>query len=77
MKDLRDLKDRLCCPDAEMGELLAAVDLGDGRTAVSVSAGAHHMCALLVRCVWEDSSWGLVCLRGILRWRFYSKRVSV
>ena len=49
MKDLRDLKDRLCCPDAEMGELLAAVDLGDGRTAVSVSAGGFSTCALLVR----------------------------
>jgi len=34
---------------AEMGTFLPAVDLGAGRTAVSVSAGYEHTCALLVR----------------------------
>ena len=39
-----------CCPGAEMGGNLAPVDLGDGRTrtALSVSAGGLHTCALLV-----------------------------
>jgi hypothetical protein len=32
-----------------MGTNLASVDLGAGRTAVAVSAGAVHTCALLVR----------------------------
>ena len=31
----------------EMGDYLAAVDLGSGRTAKQVSAGSHHTCALL------------------------------
>ena len=34
---------------AEMGTNLPAVDLGVGRTAVSVSAGSWHTCALMVR----------------------------
>jgi len=34
---------------AEMGENLTSVDLGPGRTAVAVSAGTSHTCALLVR----------------------------
>ena len=38
-----------CSPRAEMGEKLPSVDLGPGRTAVAVSAGAIHTCALLVR----------------------------
>jgi hypothetical protein len=39
-----------CQPGAEMGGNLAPVDLGDGRTrtALSVSAGGLHTCALLV-----------------------------
>jgi hypothetical protein len=32
-----------------MGNALAAVDLGSGRTAVSVSAGKSNTCAVLVR----------------------------
>ena len=36
-------------PRAEMGANLPAVDLGPGRTAVSVSAGGAHSCAVLVR----------------------------
>ena len=31
----------------EMGEVLSAVDLGTGRTATAISAGAQHTCALL------------------------------
>jgi alpha-tubulin suppressor-like RCC1 family protein len=31
----------------EMGASLPAVDLGSGRTATAISAGAHHTCALL------------------------------
>ena len=45
-----------CCPHvrscslrAEMGANLPSVDLGAGRTAVAVSAGLIHTCALLVR----------------------------
>jgi len=45
----------------EMGDNLNAVDLGTGRTAVSITAGALHTCALLddysVKC-WGDSSYG-------------------
>ncbi|KAJ1469546.1 hypothetical protein T484DRAFT_1851333 [Baffinella frigidus] len=33
----------------EMGKDLAAVDLGAGRTALSVFAGQSHVCAMLVR----------------------------
>jgi len=36
-------------PRAEMGSNLSSVDLGAGRTAVAVSAGSYHTCALLVR----------------------------
>ena len=35
-------------PYTEMGDNLPAVDLGAGRTAVSVSAGIWHTCVLLV-----------------------------
>ena len=46
---------------ADMGDNLNAVDLGTGRTAVSITAGALHTCALLddysVKC-WGDSSYG-------------------
>jgi len=45
-------------PAAEMGAKLPAVDLGAGRTALSVSAGFYHTCALLVRCGWEVSGAG-------------------
>ena len=38
-----------CSVRAEMGANLPAVDLGDGRTAVAVSAGYTHTCAILVR----------------------------
>jgi hypothetical protein len=34
---------------AEMGANLTAVDLGHGRTAVSISLGAIHSCVILVR----------------------------
>jgi len=37
------------CGDAEMGANLPAVDLGSGRSAVAVSVGSVHTCALLVR----------------------------
>jgi len=49
---LNEPTDRECL--ARMGDGLPAVDLGDGRTAVSVSAGYAHTCAILdngsVRC---------------------------
>ena len=32
-----------------MGNNLTAVDLGTGRTAVAISAGERHICAVLVR----------------------------
>lgn len=45
----------------EMGDALPAVDLGTGRTAVSVSAGTNHTCAVLdngqVKC-WGTSAQG-------------------
>jgi hypothetical protein len=41
--------DRSLCGGAEMGASLPAVDLGSGRSAVAVSAGEYHTCALLVR----------------------------
>ena len=45
----------------EMGEALPAVDLGDGRTALSLTAGGFHTCALLdngtVKC-WGDNTAG-------------------
>ena len=54
-----DLNTREC--NARMGDGLAAVDLGDGRTAVSVSAGYSSTCAVLdngsVRC-WGNNQYG-------------------
>ena len=48
----------------EMGDRLPAVDLGAGRTAVSVSASKYHVCAVLddatVKC------WGFNSLFGVL-----------
>jgi alpha-tubulin suppressor-like RCC1 family protein len=45
----------------EMGNNLAAVDLGSGRTATAISAGYNHTCALLddasVKC-WGDNAYG-------------------
>ena len=45
----------------EMGDALPAVDLGTGRTAIAVSAGSRHTCALLddatVKC-WGDNQYG-------------------
>jgi alpha-tubulin suppressor-like RCC1 family protein len=45
----------------EMGDNLFAVDLGTGRTAVSIAAGQHHTCAVLdnasVKC-WGDNGNG-------------------
>jgi alpha-tubulin suppressor-like RCC1 family protein len=45
----------------EMGDNLAAVDLGTGRTATAISAGENHICALLdnsaVKC-WGSNSNG-------------------
>ena len=38
----------VCSPRVEMGTNLPSVDLGDERTAVAVSAGRIHTCALLV-----------------------------
>ena len=46
------------CSDAEMGANLPAIDLGPGRTAVSVSSGHAKTCAVLVRSGWEDSGAG-------------------
>jgi len=37
------------CGASEMGTSLPAVALGTGRSAVAVSAGTYHTCALLVR----------------------------
>ena len=45
----------------EMGDHLTAVNLGTGRTAKAISAGAHHTCAMLdnnkVKC-WGDNGYG-------------------
>jgi len=49
-------------PRAEMGTNLPAVDLGPGRTAVSVSAGSWHTCAVLVTLHFgENSEWATSC----------------
>jgi hypothetical protein len=44
--------------DGEMGDLLAPVDLGEGRTATAITAGVSHSCAVLddgaVKC-WGDN----------------------
>ena len=37
------------CVGAEMGANLTAVDLGSGRTAISIAAGGDHVCVILVR----------------------------
>jgi len=46
-----------------MGSNLPSVDLGAGRTAVAVGAGAAHTCALLVRLPAGDWNAG-TCRRG-------------
>jgi len=55
-----DQEDRGDDPD-EMGDNLAAIDLGAGRTAVAIGSGYRHSCALLddatVKC-WGRSSYG-------------------
>ena len=38
-----------CSLRAEMGDNLASVNLGDGRTAVAIGAGEYTSCAILVR----------------------------
>lgn len=43
---LGDMMDRGGAPD-DMGDALASVDLGDRATAVAITAGAQHTCALL------------------------------
>ena len=44
-----------------MGDNLAPVDLGNGRTAVAVTAGGSYTCALLVRLHPERlGGWGLL-----------------
>ena len=57
---LGDTNDRGLAPD-EMGDLLPAVELGSGRTAVAISAGLRHSCAILddgsVKC-WGDNGRG-------------------
>ena len=40
----------------EMGDLLAAVDLGTSRTATEIATGQHHTCALLDD--WSVKCWG-------------------
>ncbi len=46
---------------SEMGDNLAAIDLGSGRTAIQISAGKHFTCALLdndsVKC-WGSNTYG-------------------
>jgi alpha-tubulin suppressor-like RCC1 family protein len=55
-----DLRPRGALP-GDMGDALSAVDLGGGRRAVAISAGARHACAILhdgsVRC-WGDTVGG-------------------
>ncbi|KAJ1472088.1 regulator of chromosome condensation 1/beta-lactamase-inhibitor protein II, partial [Baffinella frigidus] len=59
----------------EMGSNLAAVDLGSGSTAVRITSGANHQCALLVRLGWEDSGAGAWLVSGVvLLWRVGSER---
>lgn len=57
---LGDMQDRGDGP-GEMGDALPSVDLGTGRTAVAITAGSHHTCALLddasVKC-WGDNDRG-------------------
>ena len=50
----------------EMGDSLPAVALGTGRTAVAITSGSYHTCALL-----DDASvkcWGLERLKGSWDW---------
>jgi alpha-tubulin suppressor-like RCC1 family protein len=50
----------------EMGDALPAVDLGSGRTALAITAGFNHTCALLdngsVKCWGENDMYGLLGL---------------
>ncbi len=57
---LGDMEDRGDVPN-EMGDNLPAVDLGTGRTAVALTAGFYHSCALLdngvIKC-WGSNNYG-------------------
>jgi alpha-tubulin suppressor-like RCC1 family protein len=43
----------------EMGDALPAVDLGTGRVAIAITAGAHHTCALLDNATMKCWGWNL------------------
>ncbi|KAJ1475345.1 regulator of chromosome condensation 1/beta-lactamase-inhibitor protein II, partial [Baffinella frigidus] len=59
-----------CSPRAEMGANLEVIDLGAGRTAVVVSVGEYHICALLddaiVKC-WGQNIYGQLGLGDTLK----------
>jgi len=57
------------CGGAEMGTNLPAVALGPGRSAVAVSAGGSHTCALLVRRGGSGSGLMMMRRKGRLRQR--------